>query len=60
MARGVPPVALRAGLDLIRDQLRDYPTATAILDAGLPASPSPAINRSRGHAAADYVARMIS
>jgi methanogenic corrinoid protein MtbC1 len=34
-ARGVPPAALRSGLDLIRDQLRDYPTALAVLDAGL-------------------------
>lgn len=34
-ARNVPPVALRAGLTIVRDQLRDFPTATATLDAGL-------------------------
>jgi methanogenic corrinoid protein MtbC1 len=34
-ARGVPPAALRAGLHLVRDQLPDYPTALAVLDAGL-------------------------
>lgn len=34
-ARGVPPAALRSGLKLVRDQLRDCPTAEAILDAGL-------------------------
>jgi methanogenic corrinoid protein MtbC1 len=34
-ARGVPPVALRSGLHLVRDQLRDYPAALAVLDAGL-------------------------
>jgi hypothetical protein len=33
-ARGVPAVALRVGLDSVRSQLRDYPRATAILDAG--------------------------
>jgi methanogenic corrinoid protein MtbC1 len=33
-ARGVPPVALRCGLDVLRDQLRDFPAATALLDAG--------------------------
>jgi methanogenic corrinoid protein MtbC1 len=33
-ARGVPPVALSAGLDLIHDQLRDYPAAQATLTAG--------------------------
>jgi methanogenic corrinoid protein MtbC1 len=34
-ARGVPPAALRAGLLLVRDQLRDYPTALTVLDAGV-------------------------
>jgi hypothetical protein len=34
-ARGVPAAALRAGLLLVRDQLRDYPTALAVIDAGL-------------------------
>ncbi|MGA5299293.1 cobalamin B12-binding domain-containing protein [Nucisporomicrobium flavum] len=34
-ARGVPPVALQAGLRLVKDQLRDYPTACATLEAGL-------------------------
>jgi methanogenic corrinoid protein MtbC1 len=34
-ARGVPPAALRAGLLLVRDQLRDFPAALAVLDAGL-------------------------
>jgi methanogenic corrinoid protein MtbC1 len=34
-ARGVPAPALAVGLRLIRDQLRDYPTALAMLDAGL-------------------------
>ena len=33
-ARHVPPVALRVGLRLYRDQLHDYPSATAMLDAG--------------------------
>ncbi|WP_127507395.1 cobalamin B12-binding domain-containing protein [Actinoplanes solisilvae] len=33
-ARGVPPVALRVGLQTIQDQLRDYPAATAILASG--------------------------
>ncbi len=33
-ARGVPPVALRVGLETIRAQLRDYPTASAIVAAG--------------------------
>ena len=33
-ARGVPPVALQVGLDSVRRQLRDYPTALAVLDAG--------------------------
>ena len=33
-ARGVPGVALRVGLDAVRGQLRDYPTARAMLDAG--------------------------
>ncbi|MEV6350362.1 cobalamin-dependent protein [Actinoplanes sp. NPDC051851] len=32
-ARAVPVSALRAGLRVIRDQLIDFPTATAILDA---------------------------
>jgi hypothetical protein len=31
----VPPAALRAGLFLVRDQLRDYPTSLAVIDAGL-------------------------
>ncbi|MFI5935518.1 cobalamin-dependent protein [Actinoplanes sp. NPDC051494] len=30
-ARGVPPIALETGLGLIRDQLRDYPRAAAML-----------------------------
>ena len=34
-ARQVPPVALQIGLTLVRDQLRDYPSAVAILDAGV-------------------------
>lgn len=34
-ARGVPPAALRAGLFLVRDQLRDYPAALAMIDSGL-------------------------
>jgi methanogenic corrinoid protein MtbC1 len=34
-ARGVPPAALRAGLFLVREQLGDYPVATAVIDAGL-------------------------
>ena len=34
-ARQVPPVALQIGLTLIRDQLRDYPSATALIDAGV-------------------------
>jgi methanogenic corrinoid protein MtbC1 len=34
-ARGVPPVALRFGLDQVKAQLHDYPTATKVLDAGL-------------------------
>jgi methanogenic corrinoid protein MtbC1 len=33
-ARGVPPVALRLGLRAVRDQLRDFPTALAMLTAG--------------------------
>ena len=33
-ARGVPAVALRVGLEAVRNQLRDYPTALAMLDAG--------------------------
>jgi methanogenic corrinoid protein MtbC1 len=35
VARGVPPVALRAGLHAVRDQLTDFPAATAMVDAGL-------------------------
>jgi methanogenic corrinoid protein MtbC1 len=34
-ARQVPPVALQIGLTLMRDQLRDYPSAIAVLDAGV-------------------------
>ena len=34
-ARGVPPIALQTGLRLIREQLRDYPAASAVLDAGV-------------------------
>ncbi len=34
-ARGVPRPALAVGLRLVRDQLRDYPTALDHLDAGL-------------------------
>jgi methanogenic corrinoid protein MtbC1 len=34
-ARKVPPLALRAGLKMIRAQLRDYPAATAVLESGL-------------------------
>ena len=34
-ARGVPRQALAVGLRLVRDQLPDYPTALAHLDAGL-------------------------
>ena len=34
-ARGVPPAALRAGLLLVRAQLRDYPAALAVIDDGL-------------------------
>jgi len=34
-ARQVPPVALQIGLNLMRDQLRDYPAATAVLEAGV-------------------------
>ncbi|XVU22281.1 cobalamin B12-binding domain-containing protein [Actinoplanes sp. CA-054009] len=33
-ARGVPPVALRVGLDAVRTQLHDFPTAVAVLNAG--------------------------
>jgi hypothetical protein len=33
-ARGVPPVALRVGLETIQSQLRDYPAASAILASG--------------------------
>jgi methanogenic corrinoid protein MtbC1 len=38
-SRGVPPTALSLGLDLIRDQLVDFPTATAMLDTALRALP---------------------
>jgi methanogenic corrinoid protein MtbC1 len=38
-SRGVPPTALRIGLDLIRDQLVDFPNATAMLDTALGALP---------------------
>jgi len=34
-ARGVPPVALSLGLQAVRDQLPDHPTALAMIDAGL-------------------------
>jgi methanogenic corrinoid protein MtbC1 len=34
-ARQVPPAALRAGLHLVREQLRDFPAALAVLDAGV-------------------------
>ena len=34
-ARDVPPLALRAGLKMIRAQLRDYPAATTVLESGL-------------------------
>jgi methanogenic corrinoid protein MtbC1 len=34
-ARQVPPVALQIGLTLMRDQLRDYPSATTVLGAGI-------------------------
>jgi methanogenic corrinoid protein MtbC1 len=34
-AREVPPVALQIGLMLVRDQLRDYPAAIAVIDAGV-------------------------
>jgi hypothetical protein len=40
-ARGVPPVAFRIGLDLIREQLRDYPAALSMLDAGRSRLPAP-------------------
>lgn len=33
-ARGVPPVALRVGLETIQSQLHDYPAATVILASG--------------------------
>ncbi|MEU8818521.1 cobalamin-dependent protein [Actinoplanes sp. NPDC048796] len=33
-ARGVPPVALRVGLEAVRAQLLDFPTAVAVLNAG--------------------------
>ncbi|WP_250002622.1 B12-binding domain-containing protein [Actinoplanes sp. M2I2] len=41
-ARGVPPVALRVGLESVRSQLRDYPTAMAVLNAGEAAIEAPA------------------
>ena len=34
-ARGVPPVALQVGLRLVKEQLRDFPTASATIEAGL-------------------------
>ncbi|MBL7258408.1 cobalamin-dependent protein [Actinoplanes sp. LDG1-01] len=34
-ARGVPAVALRVGLETVQAQLRDYPTAAAMLTAGM-------------------------
>ena len=34
-ARQVPPVALHIGLTLMRDQLRDFPGAIAVIDAGV-------------------------
>jgi methanogenic corrinoid protein MtbC1 len=34
-AREVPPYALKIGLQLYRDQLRDYPASLAVVDAGL-------------------------
>ncbi|MDI6101162.1 cobalamin-dependent protein [Actinoplanes sp. NEAU-A12] len=34
-SRGVPPIALRIGLGLVRDQLIDFPAATAMLDDAL-------------------------
>ncbi|GIF26920.1 methanogenic corrinoid protein MtbC1 [Actinoplanes tereljensis] len=34
-ARKVPPPALRSGLQVVRDQLHDYPRALSVLDAGL-------------------------
>ena len=39
-ARGVPPFALRVGLRVVREQLHDYPTALAVLDAGLTRLPA--------------------
>ncbi|MEV6597450.1 hypothetical protein AB0M36_11370 [Actinoplanes sp. NPDC051346] len=33
-ARGVPPVALEVGLRPVGEQLRDFPAATAIVEAG--------------------------
>jgi methanogenic corrinoid protein MtbC1 len=38
-SRGVPPTALRLGLTLIRDQLVDFPAATAMLDTALKTLP---------------------
>jgi len=34
-ARSVPPVALQAGLRLVKEQLRDFPAASATIEAGL-------------------------
>jgi methanogenic corrinoid protein MtbC1 len=34
-ARGVPPYSLRAGLDLLAAELRDFPRASALLGAGV-------------------------
>lgn len=34
-ARGVPPVTLLIGLRLYGEQLRDFPNATGMLDAGM-------------------------
>ena len=39
VARGVPPVALRAGLQAVLDQLADFPAATAMITAGLTGLP---------------------
>jgi methanogenic corrinoid protein MtbC1 len=37
-ARGVPPLALRSGLEAVRHQLGDFPSATAMVTAGLSTS----------------------
>jgi hypothetical protein len=44
-ARGVPPMALRSGLTLIQNQLRDFPTAHTILDTALAGGPERADRR---------------